>query len=110
VLEAGAGTGKTTLAKLVVDSAKKSGLSIVGLAPSWVAADELARSTGIEASAIARFRHELAAGRRQPPDANTLVIAARVRKIQGCRRRGQLCKSGFSAKRVDISGTSGSGR
>lgn len=74
VLEAGAGTGKTTLAKLVVDSARKSGLSIVGLAPSWVAADELARSTGIEAFAIARFRHELAAGRRQPPDANTLVI------------------------------------
>jgi conjugative relaxase-like TrwC/TraI family protein len=74
VLEAGAGTGKTTLAKLVVDSARKSGLSIVGLAPSWVAADELARSTGIEAFAIARFRHELAAGRRQAPDANTLVI------------------------------------
>jgi conjugative relaxase-like TrwC/TraI family protein len=74
VLEAGAGTGKTTLAKLVVDSARKSGLSIVGLAPSWVAADELARSTGIEAFAIARFRHELAAGRRQAPNANTLVI------------------------------------
>jgi conjugative relaxase-like TrwC/TraI family protein len=74
VLEAGAGTGKTTLAKVVVEAARKSGLSIVGLAPSWVAADELARSTGIEAFAIARFRHELAAGRRQAPDANTLVI------------------------------------
>jgi hypothetical protein len=74
VLEAGAGTGKTTLSKLVVDAARKSGLSIVGLAPSWVAADELTRSTGIEAFAIARFRHELAAGRRQPPDANTLVV------------------------------------
>jgi conjugative relaxase-like TrwC/TraI family protein len=74
VLEAGAGTGKTTLAKLVVDSARKSGLSIVGLAPSWGAADELARSAGIEAFAIARFRHELAVGRREAPDANTLVI------------------------------------
>ena len=74
VLEAGAGTGKTTLAKLIVDAARKSGLSIVGRAPSWVAADELARSTGIRAFAIARFRHELAAGRRQAPDANTLVI------------------------------------
>jgi conjugative relaxase-like TrwC/TraI family protein len=74
VLEAGAGTGKTTLAKVVVEAARKSGLSIVGLAPSWVAADELARSTGIETFAIARFRHELAAGRRQAPDANTLVI------------------------------------
>ncbi|MDB5620375.1 MobF family relaxase [Tardiphaga sp.] len=74
VLEAGAGTGKTTLAKVVVEAAKKSGLSIVGLAPSWVAADELARSTGIETFAIARFRHELAVGRRRAPDANTLVI------------------------------------
>jgi conjugative relaxase-like TrwC/TraI family protein len=74
VLEAGAGTGKTTLAKLVVDSARKSGLRIVGLAPSWVASDELARVTGIEAFSIARFRHELTAGRRQAPDANTLVI------------------------------------
>jgi ATP-dependent exoDNAse (exonuclease V) alpha subunit len=34
----------------------------------------LARSTGVEAFAIARFRHELAAGRRQAPDANTIVI------------------------------------
>jgi conjugative relaxase-like TrwC/TraI family protein len=34
VLEAGAGTGKTTLAKLVVDSARKSGIRIVGFAPS----------------------------------------------------------------------------
>jgi ATP-dependent exoDNAse (exonuclease V) alpha subunit len=73
VLEAGAGTGKTTLAKLVVDSARKSGLNVVGLSPSLVAADELARSTGIEAFAIA-----LAAGRRQMPDANTLVIVDEV--------------------------------
>ncbi len=75
VLEAGAGTGKTTLTKVIVDAAKKSGrLQILGLAPSWVAADELGRSAGIEALAIARFRHELAAGLRPAPDANTLII------------------------------------
>ncbi|MET4715934.1 conjugative relaxase-like TrwC/TraI family protein [Bradyrhizobium japonicum] len=74
VLEAGAGTGKTTLAKVVVDAAKRSGLTTVGLAPSWVAADELSRSTGIEAIAIARFRHEIDAGKRRPPDSKTLVI------------------------------------
>jgi conjugative relaxase-like TrwC/TraI family protein len=76
VLEAGAGTGKTLLTKVLVDAAKKSGggLQILGLAPSWVAADELGRSAGIEALAIARFRHELAAGLRPAPDANTLII------------------------------------
>jgi ATP-dependent exoDNAse (exonuclease V) alpha subunit len=75
VLEAGAGTGKTTLIAGLVDAARRSGgLKILGLAPSWVAADELARSAGIEAMAIARFRHELASGKRQAPDADTLII------------------------------------
>jgi conjugative relaxase-like TrwC/TraI family protein len=74
VLEAGAGTGKTTLIAGLVDAARRSGLKILGLAPSWVAADELSRSAGIEAMAIARFRHELASGQRQAPDADTLII------------------------------------
>jgi hypothetical protein len=75
ILEAGAGTGKTTLIAGLVDAARRSGgLKILGLAPSWVAADELARSAGIEAMAIARFRHELASGKRQAPDADTLII------------------------------------
>jgi ATP-dependent exoDNAse (exonuclease V) alpha subunit len=74
VLEAGAGTGKTTLARAVAQAASFSGLNILGLSPSWVAADELARSTGVEAIAIARFLHELASGKRRVPDSNTLVI------------------------------------
>ena len=83
ILESGAGTGKTTLIRCVADiarksariSGEKSGLrTIIGLAPSWVAADELARSAGIEAMAIARFRHEIATGQRSVPDANTLII------------------------------------
>jgi AAA domain/TrwC relaxase len=74
VLEAGAGTGKTTLIRGVVDAARRSNLQIIGLAPSWVAADELARSAGIEAVAIARFRHEIATGRRSITDPDTLII------------------------------------
>jgi conjugative relaxase-like TrwC/TraI family protein len=75
ILESGAGTGKTTLIAGLVDAARRSGgLKILGLAPSWVAADELARSAGIEAMAVARFRHELRAGLRPRPDANTLII------------------------------------
>jgi conjugative relaxase-like TrwC/TraI family protein len=75
ILEAGAGTGKTTLIRGVVDIARKSGVrTIIGLAPSHVAADELARSAGIDAMVIARFRHEVATGQRSAPDANTLII------------------------------------
>jgi conjugative relaxase-like TrwC/TraI family protein len=75
VLEAGAGSGKTTLIAGLIDAARRSGVSkIIGLAPSWIAADELARSAGIDAMAIARFRHELASGQRQALDADTLVI------------------------------------
>jgi conjugative relaxase-like TrwC/TraI family protein len=76
ILEAGAGTGKTTLIAGLADAARRSGkgLTILGLAPSWVAADQLARSAGIEAIAIARFRHELASGQRPALDANSLVI------------------------------------
>jgi conjugative relaxase-like TrwC/TraI family protein len=51
LLESGAGTGKTTLARALVSAARKSHLTILALAPSWVAADELSRSTGIEAVA-----------------------------------------------------------
>jgi conjugative relaxase-like TrwC/TraI family protein len=84
LLQAGAGTGKTTTAAALVAAAHSSGLHVVGLAPSWVAADELARSTGIPAQAIARWRHDQAratapdAGRHpgSPPrlDADTLVL------------------------------------
>jgi conjugative relaxase-like TrwC/TraI family protein len=75
ILESAAGTGKTTLIRGVVDAARKSRLrTIIGLSPSWVAADELQRSAGIEAMAIARFRHEISAGQRSVPDSNTLII------------------------------------
>lgn len=84
LLQAGAGTGKTTTAAALVAAARGSGLRVIGLAPSWVAADELGRSTGIPAQAIARWRHDrtLTAGpdtanRPDHPavlDAETLVL------------------------------------
>jgi len=58
LLQAGAGTGKTTTAAALVAAARGSGLRVIGLAPSWVAADELGRSTGIPAQAIARWRQD----------------------------------------------------
>jgi conjugative relaxase-like TrwC/TraI family protein len=74
VVEAGAGTGKTTTARAIVDAAMRSGLTVVGLAPSWVAADELSASTGIPAYAVAKWRHDQAQNAAAPLDADTLVI------------------------------------
>lgn len=74
IIEASAGTGKTTTARAIVDAARASGLNVIGLAPSWVAADELAASTGIDALAIARWRHDQAGETPMPADASTLII------------------------------------
>ncbi|RYB01652.1 MobF family relaxase [Lichenibacterium ramalinae] len=74
VIEAGAGTGKTTIASVLVDAATRSGIKVIGLAPSWVAAGELGASTAIPAQAIARWRHDLARGQGPALDADTLII------------------------------------
>lgn len=58
LIEAGAGTGKTTLAAAIRDAADRSGLKVVGLAPTWLAADELSRSIGVPAQAVAKWRHD----------------------------------------------------
>ncbi|CAO4148924.1 MobF family relaxase [Methylorubrum aminovorans] len=78
ILEAGAGTGKTTTAQALVLAATRSKLRVIGLAPSWVAADELARSAGIPAQAIARWRYacarEQAEARADPAEARTTAF------------------------------------
>ena len=74
LLQAGAGTGKTTTARPIVQAAEMSGLKVLGLAPSWVAADELRKSTGIPAVAIAKWLHGRMQGTALPLDEQTLVI------------------------------------
>ena len=74
VLEAGAGTGKTTTARALGEIAVRSGLRVIGLAPSWVAADELSTSIGIPAQAIARWRHDQARGNAEPLGPDTLLL------------------------------------
>ncbi len=74
IVEAGAGTGKTTTARAIVDAARESGMTVVGLAPSWIAADELGASTGIEAKAIARWCHDQVGGKARPLNASMLII------------------------------------
>ena len=72
LIEAGAGTGKTTLASAIKDAADRSGLKVVGLAPTWLAADELSRSIGVPTQAVAKWRYDREAAdqssMRRPPD------------------------------------------
>ncbi len=72
IIEAGAGTGKTTTAKVIVDVARRSGLS--ARAPSWVAADELTNSTGVKSVAIAKWRFDRAHAKGFALDENTLIL------------------------------------
>jgi conjugative relaxase-like TrwC/TraI family protein len=74
IIEAGAGTGKTTTAKVIVDAARLSGLKVIALAPSWVAADELSKSTKIKAQAIAKWRYDRANARGPALDDKTVLL------------------------------------
>lgn len=74
IVEAGAGTGKTTMARVVVDAARRSGLDIVGLAPSGVAVDELTRLTRIQARTIASWRHGCVSGMTRQLSPSSLLI------------------------------------
>ena len=47
ICEAPAGTGKTVMARALVDAARRFGLTVLGLSPTWVGADELSKSCGI---------------------------------------------------------------
>lgn len=78
ICEAPAGTGKTVLARALVDAARRSGLTVLGLSPTWVGADELSKSCGIEAVAIAKWRHDYLAGRSQKIDSKTLIVIDEV--------------------------------
>ena len=74
IIEAGAGTGKTTTAKVIVEAARRSGLRVIALAPSWVAADELTKSTGVQSQAIAKWRFDRAHAQGAELDEKTLIL------------------------------------
>lgn len=74
LLEAGAGTGKTTTLRTLVAAARASELDVVGLAPSWVAADELAKSTEVPSAALARWSYDRDRGHAAPWTGKTVVL------------------------------------
>ena len=74
ICDAAAGSGKTTLARALVDAAHRSGLKTLGLSPTWVAADELSKSIGIDALAIAKWRYDHKHGGGPQIDDKTLIV------------------------------------
>lgn len=78
ICEAPAGTGKTVLARALVDAGRRSSLTVLGLSPTWVGADELSKSCGIEALAIAKWRHDYLAGQSPEITAKTLIVIDEV--------------------------------
>ncbi|PSO21431.1 conjugal transfer protein [Bradyrhizobium sp. MOS003] len=74
ICEAPAGTGKTVMTQALVEAGRRSGLKILGLAPTWVAADELSKSCGIEACAVAKWRYDHEREIGSKIDAHTLIV------------------------------------
>ena len=73
VLTGGAGTGKTTVLRLVHDVAERAGVPVLQMALSGRAAQRLRTATGREASTIAAFLHA-AARRLVDPAGEPLII------------------------------------
>ncbi|MGO3928173.1 MobF family relaxase [Rhodopseudomonas pseudopalustris] len=78
ICDSAAGTGKTVLANSLVAAAHSSGLRVLGLSPTWIAADELSRSCGIEAVAIAKWRYDHSKGLGQTVDKSTLIVVDEI--------------------------------
>lgn len=74
ILLASAGTGKTTAMSALVGAAERSELNVIALAPSWTAADELAKGTGTKAYATAKWLYDLRQGKVKGPDDRTVIV------------------------------------
>jgi conjugative relaxase-like TrwC/TraI family protein len=67
-----AGAGKTAALRVLARAWEASGGTVLGLAPTAVAADELGRATGIPADTLAKYLHQTTTGRAVGP--GTLVL------------------------------------
>lgn len=72
VLAGGAGVGKTTVLRVVIDIAKRLNRPVVQMALAGRAAKRMAEATGHEAQTIAKFLHEAKQGHEVSSD--TLVV------------------------------------
>lgn len=72
VLSGGAGVGKTTVLRVVIDIAKRLNQKILQMALAGRAAKRMAEATGHEAVTVARFLNQVKQGQEVSPD--TLVV------------------------------------
>ena len=73
VLTGGAGVGKTTVLKVVIDIAHQLHLTVLQMALAGRAAKRMAEATGVPAMTIAKFLHQAKDGKLEVP-AHSLVI------------------------------------
>jgi len=97
ICEAPAGTGKTVLTRSLVESAQRSGLKVLGLTPTWIAADELSKSCGIDAQAIAKWRYDQSSGLSAAIDAKTLIVIDEA-GLAGVRELESVLKTAHEAR------------
>ena len=73
VLTGGAGVGKTTVLRIIIDIAKRLNLKVLQMALAGRAAKRMSEATGHDATTIARFLHQAKEGRLEI-SSDTLVI------------------------------------
>jgi conjugative relaxase-like TrwC/TraI family protein len=74
-----AGAGKTAALRVLARAWEASGGTVLGLAPTAVAADELGRATGIRADTLAKYLHENTGARAGAlPEAGTTAALGRA--------------------------------
>jgi len=69
-----AGTGKTTMLKVVNDIARKKGFEIIGIAPSAAAAKQLEDGAGVRAQTLSRFLIEQEKEKHSPHSKRLIVL------------------------------------
>ncbi len=77
VLTGGAGVGKTTVLRIIIDVAKRLNLKVLQMALAGRAAKRMSEATGHEAMTIARFLHQVKEGAQEvSPDTQVIVDEA----------------------------------
>lgn len=73
-----AGAGKTAALRVLARAWEASGGTVLGLAPTAVAADELGRATDIRADTLAKYLHHTPAGSASPATGTTSAVGGAV--------------------------------
>uniref|UniRef100_UPI0025989179 MobF family relaxase n=1 Tax=uncultured Ornithinimicrobium sp. TaxID=259307 RepID=UPI0025989179 len=73
-----AGAGKTAALRVLARAWEASGGTVLGLAPTAVAAEELGKATGIHADTLAKYLHHTPAGSASPETGTTSAVVGAV--------------------------------